>query len=182
MSQAQPLLVRMMNTNIVIQILIGIIAGVALATLAPDLAISAGLFGELFVSALKAVAPILVFILVAASIANQKRGQNSNMKPVIVLYLVGTFCASLTAVVMSFLFPTTLTLVIDAATNTAPEGIVEVINTLLFKIIDNPINALMTGNFIGILGWAVALGLGLHSASDATKKSLLIYQTVSLQS
>lgn len=169
-AQVQPLLVRMMNTNIVIQILIGIVAGVALATLAPDLAVSAGLFGQLFVSALKAIAPILVFILVASSIANQKRGQDSNMKPVVVLYLVGTFCASLTAVAMSFLFPTTLTLVTDAATNSAPEGIAEVLHTLLFKIIDNPINALMTGNFIGILGWAVALGLGLHSASDATKK------------
>ena len=92
------------------------------------------------------------------------------MKPVVVLYLVGTFCASLTAVAMSFIFPTTLSLVTDAATNSAPEGIMEVLHTLLFKIIDNPINALMTGNFIGILGWAIALGLGLHSASDATKK------------
>ena len=92
------------------------------------------------------------------------------MKPIIVLYLFGTLMASLTAVTMSFLFPTTLTLVTGATGATPPEGITEVLNTLLFKIVDNPVNALMSGNFIGILAWAIALGFALHQASDATKQ------------
>ncbi|MBL4828608.1 MAG: serine/threonine transporter SstT [Aliivibrio sp.] len=170
MNQSQPFLFRLANTSLVLQIVIGIIAGILFAITVPDIAISLGLFGQLFVSALKAVAPILVFVLVASSIANQKSGSHTNMKPIVSLYLAGTFAAALTAVAMSFMFPTTLTLVTSNTAITPPEGITEVLHTLLFKIIDNPINALMTGNFIGILGWAVALGLVLNKASTATKQ------------
>ncbi|MGF1702177.1 serine/threonine transporter SstT [Photobacterium makurazakiensis] len=170
MNQTQPFLARIANGSLVIQILIGIVAGILIATMSPDSAIKVGFLGDLFVSALKAVAPILVFILVASSIANQKKGAHTNMKPIIVLYLFGTLMAALTAVTMSFLFPTTLTLVASAASATPPEGIAEVLNTLLFKIVDNPVNALMTGNFIGILAWAIALGFALHQATDATKQ------------
>ena len=170
MNQTQPFLARVANGSLVVQILVGIIAGILLASIAPESAISVGFLGGLFVSALKAVAPILVFILVASSIANQKKGAHTNMKPIIMLYLFGTLMAALTAVVMSFLFPTTLTLVAGSANATPPEGIAEVLNTLLFKIVDNPVNALMTGNFIGILAWAIALGFALHQASDATKQ------------
>lgn len=170
MSQTQPFLARVASGSLVIQIIVGIVAGILLASVAPESAISVGFLGGLFVSALKAVAPILVFILVASSIANQKKGAHTNMKPIIMLYLFGTLMAALTAVVMSFLFPTTLTLVAGNATATPPEGIAEVLNTLLFKIVDNPINALMSGNFIGILAWAIALGFALHQASDATKQ------------
>ncbi|WP_064607979.1 serine/threonine transporter SstT [Photobacterium sp. J15] len=171
MNQAQqPFLARVANGSLVVQILVGIIAGILFASVAPESAIKVGFLGGLFVSALKAVAPILVFILVASSIANQKKGAHTNMKPIIVLYLFGTLMAALTAVIMSFLFPTTLTLVASATSATPPEGITEVINTLLFKIVDNPVNALMTGNFIGILAWAIALGFALHQASDATKQ------------
>ncbi|MGF1692562.1 serine/threonine transporter SstT [Photobacterium kagoshimensis] len=170
MSQTQPFLARVANGSLVIQIIVGIVAGILLATISPESATQAGFLGSLFVSALKAVAPILVFILVASSIANQKKGAHTNMKPIIVLYLLGTFMAAVTAVAMSFLFPTTLTLVADSTNATPPEGIAEVINTLLFKVVDNPINALMTGNFIGILAWAIALGFALHQASDATKQ------------
>lgn len=170
MNQSQPFLARVANGSLVIQILIGIIAGVILALVSPASAIKVGFLGGLFVSALKAVAPILVFILVASSIANQKRGTHTNMKPIIMLYLFGTLMASLTAVTMSFIFPTTLTLVTGAAHASPPEGIAEVISTLLFQIVDNPINALKNGNFIGILAWAIALGFALHQASDATKQ------------
>ncbi|CAG23698.1 serine/threonine transporter SstT [Photobacterium profundum] len=170
MSQTQPFLARVANGSLVIQIIVGIVAGILLASVAPESAISVGFLGGLFVSALKAVAPILVFILVASSIANQKKGAHTNMKPIIMLYLFGTLMAALTAVVMSFLFPTTLTLVAGNATASPPEGIAEVLNTLLFKIVDNPVNALMSGNFIGILAWAIALGFALHQASDATKQ------------
>lgn len=170
MSQSQPFLARVANGSLVIQIMVGIVAGIVLATLSPSSAESVGFLGGLFVAALKAVAPILVFILVASSIANQKKGTHTNMKPIIVLYLFGTLMAAFTAVAMSFLFPTTLTLVASTNSIAPPEGISEVISSLLFKIVDNPVHALMNGNFIGILAWAVALGFALHQASDATKQ------------
>ncbi|WP_428772622.1 serine/threonine transporter SstT [Vibrio sp.] len=167
--QQSNVIARFARGNLVLQILTGIIFGVALATISPQSAQSAGILGNLFVGALKAVAPILVFILVAASIANQKKNQHTNMRPIIVLYLVGTLAAALTAVVLSFLFPTTLTLVAGAEGTTPPQGIAEVLNTLLFKLVDNPVNALMNANYIGILAWAIGLGLALHHASGTTK-------------
>ncbi len=157
------------KSNLVTQILIGIILGIALAFIAPRVAINAGLFGQLFVGALKAVAPILVFVLVAASIANQKKGQHTHLRPIIILYLIGTFAAALTSVVMSFLFPSKLSLVVAEAQISPPNGIDEVLTTLLFNLVDNPINAIISGNFIGVLAWSIALGLALHHASDTTK-------------
>ncbi|WP_028116826.1 serine/threonine transporter SstT [Ferrimonas senticii] len=170
MNQLQSVAAKFAEGSLVKQILVGLIAGIALAALAPEAAKSVAVLGNFFVSALKAVAPILVFILVASSIANKNPDQATNMRPIIGLYLLGTLAASVTAVVMSFMFPTTLALTADAASANPPEGIGEVINTLLFNVVDNPVNALMTGNFIGILAWGVALGLSLHRASDATKQ------------
>ncbi|MBY6195828.1 serine/threonine transporter SstT [Vibrio hangzhouensis] len=167
--QSSSLLVRYANGNLVVQILAGIIFGVILAVAAPATAQSFGMLGSLFVGALKAVAPILVFILVAASIANQKKNQTTHMRPIVVLYLIGTFSAALTAVLLSFLFPTELTLVAGAEGATPPQGIGEVLHTLLFKLVDNPVSALMNANYIGILAWAIGLGLALHHASDTTK-------------
>ncbi|MDN3697218.1 MULTISPECIES: serine/threonine transporter SstT [Vibrio] len=167
--QNNNLIARFARGNLVLQILAGIVLGAVLASASPSSAQSVGLLGSLFVGALKAVAPILVFILVAASIANQKKNQHTHMRPIVVLYLFGTFAAALTAVLMSFMFPTTLTLVAGAEGTTPPQGIAEVLNTLLFKLVDNPVNALMSANYIGILAWAVGLGLALHHASDTTK-------------
>lgn len=170
MNQKTSLFAKMASGSLVLQILVGIIAGVVLATVSKTGAENVAFLGELFVGALKAIAPILVFILVAASIANQKKNAKTNMRPIVLLYLFGTFCAALTAVLMSFAFPTTLVLVTGAQGATPPEGIGEVINTLLFKVVDNPVNALMTGNYIGILAWGVGLGIALHHASDSTKQ------------
>ncbi|WP_117233030.1 serine/threonine transporter SstT [Vibrio maerlii] len=167
--QNNSLVGRFARGNLVLQILAGILFGVVLALVSPDSAQSAGLLGSLFVGALKAVAPILVFILVAASIANQKKNQHTHMRPIIVLYLIGTLSAALTAVVLSFAFPTTLTLVAGAEGTTPPQGILEVLHTLLFKLVDNPVSALMNANYIGILAWAIGLGLALHHASATTK-------------
>jgi serine/threonine transporter len=167
--QNHNMLARIARGNLVLQILTGIVFGVVLAMVSPSAAQDAGLLGSLFVGALKAVAPILVFILVAASIANQKKGQHTHMRPIIVLYLIGTFSAALTAVVLSFMFPTTLTLVAGAEGATPPQGIGEVLHTLLFKLVDNPVSALMNANYIGILAWAIGLGLALHHASATTK-------------
>jgi serine/threonine transporter len=163
---------RYMNGSLVLQIVIGIIAGVLLASFLPETALSFSFVGSLFVSALKAVAPILVFVLVASSIANQKKGTHTNLKPIIHLYLIGTLLAATTAVIVSVMFPTTLVLTATDIQATPPEGIVEVLNTLLFKIVDNPVNALVTGNFIGILAWALGLGFALQGANDSTKKAL----------
>ena len=167
--QHESIIVRLARGNLVLQILAGIVLGIALALISPESAQSAGLFGNLFVGALKAVAPILVFILVAASIANQRKNQHTYMRPIVMLYLFGTFTAALTAVSLSFLFPTTLTLVSGAEGATPPQGIAEVLNTLLFQLVDNPVHALMNANYIGILAWAIALGLALHHASGTTK-------------
>ena len=167
--QSNSLLARFARGNLVLQILAGIVLGIALAIISPERAESASLIGNLFVGALKAVAPILVFILVAASIANQKKNKHTYMRPIVVLYLFGTFAAALTAVFLSFMFPTTLTLVAGAEGATPPQGIGEIIQTILYNVVDNPVNALMSANYIGILAWAVGLGLALHHASATTK-------------
>ena len=163
---------RIGSGSLVLQIIIGIAAGVCLAVAAPEAAKSAGMFGSLFVKALKAVAPILVFVIVAASIANQKKGTHTNMGSIVSLYIIGTFMAALVAVTMSFLFPTTLTLVTTEVSTTPPGGIGEVLNTLLFKIVENPVTALMNANYIGILAWAIALGFFFQRGSDTTKSLL----------
>jgi serine/threonine transporter len=170
MQQVQHPLLRLLNrSSLVSQIMVGLIAGIALALFFPAAASSAGLLGSLFVSALKAVAPILVFVLVAASIANHKPSQKSNMRPILVLYLFGTFAAAVVAVAASFLFPSTLILVTQASDITPPSGIVEVLRSLLLSVVDNPVKALMNANFIGILAWAIALGVAMRHANDTTK-------------
>ncbi|GIU48084.1 serine/threonine transporter SstT [Shewanella algidipiscicola] len=169
MNQNRSLFAKLANGSLVLQIVLGIVAGVALALYSTSAAHSVAFLGNLFVGALKAIAPILVFILVAASIANQKKNAKTNMRPIVTLYLFGTFAAAITAVTLSFMFPTTLVLATGAEGANPPEGIAEVIYTLMFKLVDNPVNALMTGNYIGILAWGVGLGLALHHASETTK-------------
>ncbi|MGL4938732.1 serine/threonine transporter SstT, partial [Shewanella sp.] len=170
MKHESSLLAKLANSSLVLQIVLGIITGVALASFFPSAANDVAFLGSLFVGALKAIAPILVFILVASSIANQKKNTQTNMRPIVILYLLGTFAAALTAVMLSSIFPTTLVLVAGVEGTSPPQGIGEVIHTLLFKLVDNPVNALMTGNYIGILAWGVGLGLALHHASDSTKQ------------
>ncbi|MEZ9538290.1 serine/threonine transporter SstT [Shewanella sp. 10N.286.51.B8] len=170
MNQNPSLLARLANGSLVLQILAGIVLGVLLATFSTSAAGQVSFLGDLFVGALKAVAPILVFVLVASSIANQKKNAHTNMRPIIGLYLAGTFAAALTAVLFSFAFPTTLVLVGGVEGTNPPQGIAEVLNTLLFKIVDNPVNALLTGNYIGILAWSIGLGIALHHANESTKK------------
>ena len=172
MQQNPSIISRIMNGSIVLQILIGMLAGIAVASFSPDTAKSLTFLGSLFVKGLKAVAPVLVFVLVASAIANKKQGVQTNMRPVLTLYLLGTFLAAVTGVVASFAFPTQLTLVAAAGGTTPPSGIGQVLNNLVFQIVDNPINAIATGNYIGILTWAVALGMALHHASDSTKTLL----------
>ncbi|OUS29640.1 serine/threonine transporter SstT [Thalassotalea sp. 42_200_T64] len=160
---------KITSTSLVNQIIVGIIFGVILAVIAPDIAKSFALLGSLFVNGLKAVAPILVFVLVISSIANQKVDSDAELKPIIGLYLVGTLSAAFVAVAMSFLFPTSLTLELAGASANPPQGLGEVLTTLAFKIVDNPINAIATGNFIGILAWGLGLGFALKRGDESTK-------------
>ncbi|MFK0573691.1 serine/threonine transporter SstT [Endozoicomonas sp.] len=169
MSQAQSFFQRLAGTSLVLRIIVSIFLGAGLAVISPDTAISISFLGSLFVGALKAVAPVLVFVLVASSIANQKQGQHTNMRPIVFLYLFGTLAASFVAVSISFLFPVKLTLVTNSGGVMPPEGVMEVLNTLLFQIVQNPVEALLTGNFIGILAWAIGLGLALRRGSESTR-------------
>lgn len=161
-----------MNGNIVLQIVVGIVLGAVLAFISPELASKASVLGTLFVKALKAIAPLLVFVLVMASIANHKKSQQTYIKPVLFLYMAGTLIASVTAVVFSFMFPSTLNLLTSNVKQVAPEGISEVLTTLVFNMVDNPVNALVQGNYIGILTWAAAIGFGLGKGSETTKNVL----------
>lgn len=169
---------RYKDGNLIIQILVGIVLGGALGFMAhsgnvfaSNLTDFAAILGSLFVGALKAVAPVLVFVLVSASIVLKEFGRANGMKNVIILYLIGTFLASLAAVCVSFIFPTSLVLQnTSVAMSAAPSNISVVLKDLVYKIVDNPLNAITTGNYIGILAWAIATGLALRHCSNETKK------------
>ncbi|MGA9519702.1 MAG: serine/threonine transporter SstT [Trichococcus sp.] len=158
--------------SLVKRIIAGLIIGIILAVTVPDAAKPITIFGALFVGALKAIAPMLVFFLVASAISQHKKGQQTNMKSVIVLYLLGTFLAALVAVVASFIFPVTLTLGAGAEDVAAPGGVVEVLKALLLNVVDNPVKALYNANYIGILSWALMLGFTLKNAAASTKLML----------
>lgn len=160
------------SLSLVKRIIAGLIIGIILAVTVPDAAQPITIFGTLFVGALKAVAPILVFFLVASAISQHRKGQQTNMKSVIGLYLLGTFSAALVAVIMSFLFPVTLTLGSGVEDIAAPGGVVEVLKALLLNVVDNPIKALYNANYIGILTWALMLGFTLKNAAASTKLML----------
>ena len=160
------------SISLVKRILVGMIIGIILGTFAKEAQII-GLLGELFVGALKAVAPVLVFFLVIGALAQHKDGKKNNMGSVIALYLIGTFCSALVAVVASFIFPVTINLGSVAEVDTAiPGGIGEVLKTLLLNIVSNPVGAIVDANYVGILAWAVVFGLALRKSSDRTKEFL----------
>src|SRR3954454_3261244 len=160
------------QVSLVKRILVGIILGVILALTVPDATKWVAIFGNLFVGALKAVAPILVLFLVMHAISNHRKGQKTNMKSILVLYGIGTFLAGFVGVVASFIFPISLTLATGTEDVTPPSGILGVLQTLLFNIVDNPVNALLNANYIGILTWAIVLGFLLRNAADTTKNML----------
>ncbi len=163
---------KLKSTSLVSQIVFSIFLGIFLAVISPDTAKSFSILGSLFVSALKAVAPILVLLLVASSIANQKTNSDAELKPIIGLYLIGTLCAAFVAVVLSFLFPTALTLDIVGASANPPQGLGEVLSTLAFKVVENPISAIANGNFIALLAWGIGLGFSLKHANEHTKTTM----------
>ncbi|MEA3171795.1 MAG: serine/threonine transporter, partial [Pseudomonas sp.] len=172
MTAAPSLLQRLMRVSLVTQIVLGLLAGILLALWMPEAARATGFIGKVFVTALKAVAPILVFVLVMASIANHKHGQETHIKPILFLYLLGTFAAAVVAVVASTLFPSSLVLATHDVAVSAPGGIGEVLQSLLLSVVDNPVSALMNANFIGILAWAIGMGIAIRHAGETTRTVL----------
>lgn len=170
MKDNSTLVSKFLNGNLIVQILIGIVLGVVVALISKEAAMAVSILGNLFVGALKAIAPILVFTLVSTAIATKAIGVKTNIKPIITLYLIGTFLAAVTAVIFSFFFPVTLVLMDAASASlTPPNSVVDVLRDVLFKMVDNPVNALVTSNFIGILVWAIAIGFAMHFSSKETK-------------
>lgn len=160
------------KSSLIKRILIGILLGTLLGLLFPNLP-GIGLLGELFVGGLKAIAPILVFFLVANAISQHRKGKTTNIKTVILLYLLGTFAAALVAVFMSFLFPIQISLTTATTTEvTSPDGIGQVLSNLLLKLVDNPLNAIIQANYIGILSWAIVFGIAMREASSHSKDLL----------
>jgi len=160
------------RTGLVTQIAIGLACGIALALIAPDAARSVGVLGDVFIAALKAVAPVLVLVLVAASIAGHKQGTPTHIRPILMLYLLSTLGAALVAVVASFMFPTTLVLTVPPVSGAPPSGILGVLKNLLLSAVANPAKALIEANFIGILTWAIGLGIMLRHAAESTRTAL----------
>lgn len=169
---SHPLMNRLRRTSLVTQIMIGLVLGIALALLWPQGALHVELLGTLFISALKSVAPVLVLVLVMAAIGSHRPGQTTLLKPVLWLYVLGTLAASTVGVVASMLFPSVLHFK-DAATGvSAPGGIREVLMGVLLSAVDNPVNALLKANYIGILVWAIGFGVALRHASETTLRAV----------
>lgn len=157
------------SLSLVKQIIIGLAIGIILALTVPDKVSGITILGDLFVGALKGVAPVLVLFLVMSAISKHRTGQKTNMKSIVGLYLVGTFLAGTIAVIASFIFPLTLELATGASDVTPPGGITEVLKNLVFNIVANPIDAILNANYIGILTWSILLGIALRHGSDGTK-------------
>lgn len=150
-------------------IVLALVIGTIIGVVAPSFGLSLGILGSIFVGALKAVAPVLVFVLVLAAVSNQRIGADSRIKPIIFLYLVGTFSAALVAVGASFMFPTELVLNnIESVEQAAPQSLREVLTNLLMNLVANPVASLANANYMGILTWAALIGLALRHVTETT--------------
>ena len=161
------------KTPLILRIAIALVIGITLGLWVPQASFIT-IFGDIFVGALKAIAPILVFVLVTASLASAGKGLGSRFKTVIFLYMLSTFLAAVVAVIASYAFPVTIPLSgLDAVEQTPPEGLADVFGTLLNNMVMNPFSAIINSNYIGILTWAIFLGLALRTvAGDKTKDFL----------
>ena len=172
---------RWIKISLIKRIIVGLIVGVILVLVAPEKASSVTILGDLFVGALKAIAPLLVFVLVMAAVLQHKKGQKSNMKLIIFLYLLGTFLAASVAVVGSFLFPVDLILKAGESSIAPPENIAGVLKALFMNLVENPVKALLQGNYIGILFWSALFGFFLRESSENSKKLILDVSAVILK-
>lgn len=165
------LLKKWNEISLIQKIIIGMIIGTLFGVFFPDLYIL-DILGRLFVGALKGIAPLLVFFIVMSALASHKQGQKTNMRSIVILYLIGTFLAALTGVIAIFVFPIELSLVEGVTDISAPEGVGAVLQTLFMNTVDNPIHAISVGNYIGILSWSVIFGLAFKHTSETTKNLL----------
>lgn len=159
------------ETSLILRIAVGLVIGAILGLTVPQVT-AIGVLGDVFVGALKAIAPILVFVLVMSSLAQASSGIGKKFRTVIFLYMLSTLLAAVVAVAASFLFPVTLKLT-EAVSETAPDGIGEVLKSLLLNMVSNPVGALMNANYIGILMWSIVLGLALKKHASAHTKEAL---------
>ena len=160
------------GVSLIIRIIVGLIAGTALALVVPHMT-WIGEFGTLFVSALKAVAPILVFVLVASALAQGNSKLDGRFGTVLFLYLFTTFLSAVVAVLTSRTFPQTISLGDAADADVVPQGLSEVVQTLLTNIVANPIQAMIDGNYICILMWACLFGLAMKGIANESSKAFL---------
>ena len=158
----------LLRMNVVKQIVIGLLLGIALYIVSPQAAMAVQILGKMFVGALQAIAPFLVFVLVTAAITKHQKGNETQIKPILLLYLIGTLGAALVAVAAGLAFPTTLALGSAKEGFNPPQGIVEILHTLMMKLVDNPVSALAGGNYIGILAWSLLLGFAPLSPTPPT--------------
>lgn len=161
------------NISLIKRIIAGLLLGMILVSIAPEKASGVIILGDLFVGALKAVAPVLVFFLVMAAVVQHKKGQKTNMKSIIILYLLGTFLAAVVAVIGTFMFPVELMLQTGENAIAPPGNVYEVLKGLLMNLVDNPVNAMLKGNYIGILFWSILFGAFLREGSEVTKKVII---------
>lgn len=159
-------LAKWQGISLIIRIIIGMIIGIAFALSLPGNTVLP-IFGKVFVGLLKGIAPILVFVLVISALANASGNIGARFKNVIMIYIFGTFFASVTAVFACKFFPVTMKLT-DAATDAAPDGIGQILTTIITNVVANPVNALMNGNYLSILCWAIIFGLGFKKLASKT--------------
>lgn len=163
-------LVPLIVIGLILGVLVGSMANPTILGMLPiGVAQTISILGALFVGALKAIAPLLVFVLILASISQHKSGTQVNVRPTLILYMAGTFLAALTAVLVSFAFPTDLILKAGEVSQTPPSSLTEVIKTLLTNVVENPIKAMVNANYMSVLTWAAIIGFALRHASDTTK-------------
>lgn len=162
---------KLKSLSLINRIIIGMGIGILFGIILPQFTVF-GMLGTVFVNALKAIAPLLVFFIVMSALAQHKEGHETNMKTIVMLYLFGTFTAALIGVIASFSFPISITLAESATDVASPQGIAAVLKSLILKIVDNPVNAIISGNYIGILSWAVLFGMAFRKA-DASVKNIL---------
>lgn len=150
------------ETSLILRIVAGLIIGAVLGIAVPQLTV-VGVLGSIFVGALKAIAPLMVFLLVTSSLANASNGIGSRFRTVILLYLLGTFISAVVAVFASFIFPISMELTVSTGDSTPPSGIAEVLMNIITNMVANPVSALTNANYIGILFWAVLFGIALRA-------------------
>ena len=169
------------ETALIKLIAVGLIIGILIALYAPAAIPLVAVLGDVFVRALKGVAPILVFVLVMNAMAQRTVGAGSALKPIVRLYVIATFLASIVAVAFSFAFPSSLHLVVAEASVTPPSGIVEVVHNLILNVVDNPLHAIANANYIGILAWSILAGVALQKANATTKNTVRDFAVVMTQ-